>query len=178
MLEGKQPEVDLVIVTGGRYSSKYYVVSTFAAEGFVQEDWKVLYSRFTNVAGQDSTVPEFAEKIELLGYENHVKETSNRFESLCGNGKVVFKGLKASSATQSANLKSLKGFNLWVNDESEEIPDYNTFKKIFLSIRSLEKRNITILILNPTVKEFLIHERYFAPYGIEDGFNGIRVNVM
>lgn len=178
LLEGKHPEVDLVIVTGGRLGSKSYGVSTCVAEGFIQEDWQAIYTRFTNVSGQDSTVPEFSEKLDLLGYSEYAKEVGNRFESLCGTGKVVFKGLKAGSATQSANLKSLKGFNCWVNDESEEIPDYNTFRKIFLSIRSTVKRNVTILILNPTTKDFWLHERFFKPKNIPNMFNGIVDNVM
>lgn len=178
LLDNKHLEVDLVIVTGGRLGSKSFGVSTFSCEAFIQYDWNVIYTRFTNVSGQDSTVPEFSEKLNLLGYDSYAKETVNRVESLCGDGKVVFKGLKASSATQSANLKSLKGFNLWVNDESEEIPDYETFRKIFLSIRSTDKRNLTILILNPTIKDFWLHERYFKPNNIPDMFNGIVDNVM
>lgn len=178
LLDGDYKDVDLVIVTGGRLGSKSYGVSTFIAEAFIQFDWQTLYTRFTNVSGKDSTIPEFAEKLELLNYRGLAKETGNRFDSLCGNGKVVFKGLKAGSAIQSANLKSLKDFNCWVNDESEEIPSYEVFRKIFLSIRSIEKRNLTILILNPTTKDFWIHEKFFKPNNIQDGFNGVVDRVM
>ena len=159
LLEGNQKEIDLVIVTGGRLGSKSYGVSTFIAEAFIQYDWQTLYTRFTNSSGKDSTIPEFAEKLELLNYQDFAEVSGNRYTNSFENsdGKVIFKGLKAGSATQSANLKSLKGFNCWVNDESEEIPSYEIFRKIFLSIRSTERRNLTILIMNPTVKDFWIH---------------------
>ena len=177
LLDGIHPTVDTVIISGGRLASKSYGVSTFVTEALVQHDWSSLYTRFTNVSGQDSTVPEVQEKIDLLNYSNYVHVKGNRIGTPAG-AKIVFKGLKAGSGTQSANLKSLKDFNLWVNDESEEIPDYDTFRKIFLSIRHPEKRNLTILILNPTVKDFWIHEKFFEPYDIPDFYNGIRDNVM
>lgn len=177
ILEGKHEQVDLVIVTGGRLGSKSYGVSTFVTEALVQHEWSTLYTRFTNVSGSDSTVPEVSEKIDLLNYRPFVKETNNRIEGLTG-GKIVFKGLKAGSNTQSANLKSLKDFNCWVNDESEEIPNFEVFDKINLSIRHPEKRNLTILILNPTHRGFWIWEQYFKPNNIPDFFNGIVDNVM
>ena len=42
-------------------------------------------------------------------------------------------------------------------DEAEEIPDYETFKKVFYSIRSEQKRNLTILILVPLLGFFLVY---------------------
>jgi PBSX family phage terminase large subunit len=175
--QGKHPQVDLVIVTGGRLGSKSYGVSTFIAEALVQYEWSTLYTRFTNVSGADSTVPEMSEKIDLLNYRDFVRETTNRIEGVTG-GKIVFKGLKAGSGTQSANLKSLKDFNCWVNDESEEIPSFEVFDKIHLSIRHPKKRNLTILILNPTDRDFWLWEQYFKPKDVPDFFNGIIDNVM
>ena len=177
LLEGNHPNVDLVIVTGGRLGSKSYGVSTFITEALVQHDWSTLYTRFTNVSGQDSTVPEVQEKIDLLNYNNYVKVNNNRIESKTGD-KIVFRGLKSGSNAQKANLKGLKDFNCWVVDEAEEIPDFETFDKIFLSIRHPDKRNLTILVLNPTVRDFWLYEKFFAKKGIPDLYNGIKDNVM
>jgi hypothetical protein len=78
----------------------------------------------------------------------------------------------------TANLKSLSGFNLFVNDEAEELPDFKTFKKIFYSIRSIDKRNLTILILNPTTKQHWIFHEFFEKKGLQGGENCIVDNVM
>jgi predicted phage terminase large subunit-like protein len=72
----------------------------------------------------------------------------------------------------------LSGFNLFINDEAEELPDYKTFKKIFYSIRSGTKRNLSILILNPTTKEHWIFKEFFEKKKLTGGDNCIVDNVM
>jgi PBSX family phage terminase large subunit len=170
------PEVDTVIITGGRYSLKSYTVSVFALTGLVNYSWNVLYTRFTNMSIIDSVKPELVDKIELLGLQGKVIDTTSHVEYR-GN-RISFKGIKTGSKGQTANLKSLSGFNLFINDEAEELPDYKTFKKIFYSIRSADKRNLTILILNPTTKEHWIFKEFFEKKGLQGGDNCIKDNVM
>lgn len=178
LLSGKHPEVDTVILTGGRGSTKSFNVSLFSLIGVVEHKYKVLYSRFTNQSIGDSIKTEVSEKIELLGYESQIADTQYRLESTEHNGLVAFKGIKTGSKVQTANLKSLSGFNVFVVDEAEEIPDLDTFTKVYLSIRSSDKRNISILILNPTTKEKWIWKEYFEKNDIDSGFNGVCKNVM
>lgn len=170
------PDVDTVIITGGRYSLKSYTVSIFALLALYNYNWNVLYTRYTNMSIVDSIKPEVSDKIELLGLQGELKDTQNSIEY--GDYRIAFKGIKTGSYSQTANLKSLSGFNLFVNDEAEELPDYKTFKKTFYSIRSTEKRNLTILILNPTTKEHWIYKEFFEKKGIEGGSNCIKDNVM
>ena len=170
------PEIDTVIITGGRYSLKSYTVSIFALVALVNYQWNTLYTRFTNMSIVDSVKPEVSDKIELLGMEGTVANLQNHIEY--GQNKISFKGIKTGSLGQTANLKSLSGFNLFVNDEAEELPDYKTFKKIFYSIRSQDKRNLTILILNPTTKEHWIFKEFFEKKGLSGGDNCIKDNVM
>ena len=127
-------EVDTVIITGGRYSLKSYTVSIFALVGLYNYGWNTLYTRFTNMSIIDSVKPEVSDKIELLGLHGKVSDTLNHVEYK--NNRISFKGIKTGSKGQTANLKSLSGFNVFVNDEAEELPDFKTFKKIFYSIRS------------------------------------------
>ena len=42
--------VDTIILTGGRGSSKSFNVSLLSLVGVVDFNWKILYSRFTNVS--------------------------------------------------------------------------------------------------------------------------------
>jgi PBSX family phage terminase large subunit len=170
------PEIDTVIITGGRYSLKSYTVSIFALIALVNYRWNTLYTRFTNMSIIDSVKPEVSDKIDLLNFGSLVSNQQNHIEY--GDNKISFKGIKTGSLGQTANLKSLSGFNLFVNDEAEELPDYKTFKKIFYSIRSAEKRNLTILILNPTTKEHWIFKEFFEKKGLQGGDNCIKDNVM
>ncbi len=170
------PEVDTVIMTGGRYSLKSHTTSIFSLIALVQSEWNVLYTRFTNVSITDSIKPEVSDKIDLLGYGGMVADTNTHIET--ANARMAFKGIKTGSSQQTANLKSLSGFNLFVVDEAEEIPDYATFKKVFYSIRSETKRNLSILILNPTVTDHWIYREFFESRGIEGGSNTVKDNVM
>jgi PBSX family phage terminase large subunit len=168
------PEIDTVIITGGRYSLKSYSVSIFSLLALTDYQWDVLYTRYTNESITDSVKPEVSDKAELLG--KVVNDTNTHIEK--GSNRIAFKGIKTGSKQQTANLKSLSGFNLFVNDEAEELPDYKTFKKIFYSIRSTSKRNLNILILNPTTKDHWIFQEFFEKKGLEGGENCIVDNVM
>lgn len=172
------PEVDTVILTGGRGSSKSFNVSVLSLIGVVQYSWRVLYSRFTNTSIGDSIKEEVSAKIEILNYEEKLNDTAYRIESKVNNGFISFKGIKTGSKGQTANLKSLSGFNCFIVDEAEEIPSYETFKKVFYSIRSVDRRNISILILNPTIKDHWIYQYFFEKKEIEDGFCGVVDNVL
>lgn len=170
--------VDTIILTGGRGSSKSFNVSILSLVGVVDYAWKILYSRFTNVSIKDSIKEEVSSKIEILNYEDKLIDNEYRIESKSGDGFISFKGIKTGSKGQTANLKSLSGFNCFIVDEAEEIPSLETFKKVFYSIRSVDRRNISILILNPTTKEHWIYQEFFEKKEIEDGFCGIIDNVM
>lgn len=172
----KYSEVDTVIMTGGRASGKSYVVALLSIIGLVSKKWSVLYTRYTNMSIVDSIKPEVSDKIEILGFEDRVIDTQKQIE--CGTERIAFKGIKTGSKVQTANLKSLQGFNCFVVDEAEELPDFATFKKVFYSIRSVTKRNLTILILNPTTKEHWIFREFFEKKGLEGGENCIIDNVM
>lgn len=176
--EEMHAEVDTVILTGGRASSKSYNVSLLSLIGVNENEWRVLYSRFTNSSIGDSIKSEVSEKIEVLGYEGLMVDTQFRIESTQNKGFISFKGIKTGSKGQTANLKSLNGFNVFVVDEAEEIPSEDIFKKVFYSIRSVEKRNISILVLNPTTKEHWIWNTFFEKRAVESGFTGIKDNVM
>lgn len=170
------PDVDTVIMTGGRASGKSFTVALFSLIALVQHKWNVLYTRYTNMSIVDSVKPEVSDKIEMLNYENVCTDTQRQIES--GSNRIAFKGIKTGSKIQTANLKSLSGFNCFVVDEAEEVPDFETFKKVFYSIRDTEKRNLTILILNPTTKQHWIYREFFEKRNVPAGSNIVHDNVM
>ena len=157
------------IVTGGRGSSKSYSVTTFLLLLTKESGHVVLFTRYTLVSAAISIIPEFIEKIELMQMEDQFVVTKDEIINIVTGSKIIFKGIKTSSGTQTANLKSLQGVTTWVLDEAEELTDEDTFDKIDLSIRHKTKQNRVILILNPTTKEHFIYDKFFESKGIQQG---------
>ncbi len=178
----KRPKgVDTYIITGGRFSSKSYSVAAASVYMADELEHRILYGRYTNISAKDSTFPEVEEKIELLNKQSRFNVTLNRIESTINKSKIIFKGFKTGSNTQTASLKSLKDFSCLIIEEAEEIPDYDTYEKVSLSIRGNKTKdkepNIKILILNPTTKEHWIYKEFFESRGVREGFNGVKNNV-
>lgn len=176
LLEGSHPQVDTVIITGGRGSAKSFAVSVFSIMALTHHLWSIIYTRFTNASIVDSIKPEVDSKIELLNLQNYVKSTNTHIEK--NGSRIAFKGIKTGSKQQTANLKSLSGFNCFISDEAEELPDYETYEKVYLSIRSKEKRNLNILLLNATSVHHWIYRHFFLDRNVEGGSNCIKDNVM
>ena len=80
LLQGRHPEVDTVIITGGRYSLKSYTVSIFANTAFFYYAWNILYTRYTNTSIVDSVKPEVSYKLELVGIQDKVFDTKTHIE--------------------------------------------------------------------------------------------------
>lgn len=178
LLNGDFPEVDTVICTGGRFSQKSFATGVFACVAAKDYNHRVLYTRYTLTSAEDSIVPEFNEKIDFLNAHKYFEVTRDRIRGVMNNSKIVFKGIKTSSGNQTASLKSLKDFSLWIYDEAEEHPDFDSWDKIKKSIRANDVRNLNVLLLNPTAKSSWIYEHFFEDRGVAEGFNGVVGNVM
>lgn len=174
-------DVNLFILTGGRFSQKSFATSLSTLNSCVKYGHRILYSRYTNASLRDSIYAEVEEKVNLMNMQTYFNLTQNRIESVFNDSKIVFKGLKAGSSQQTANLKGLKDFSMWILDEAEELIDESIFDKIFLSIRGNSKKdkynNVVILILNPASKEHFIYKKYFESRGVPEGWNGIKDGV-
>jgi phage terminase large subunit len=164
------------VVTGGRGSGKSFEVGRFITLLSFEQGHKILFTRQTMTSAHLSIIPEFKEKIELLKLEDLFNISKSEIKNKNSNSEIFFKGLKTSSGDQTANLKSLQGVTTWVLDEAEELVDESTFDKINLSIRSNDKQNRIILILNPATKEHWIYRKFFEQEGIKEGFNGTKGN--
>lgn len=166
-------QVDTVIITGGRNSQKSFAVGLFNCIAAKDYNHRILYTRYTLTSAEDSIIPEFKEKIDLLNCDNFFSITKDRITSNHNQSKVVFKGIKTSSGNQTASLKSLKNFSMFVLEEAEEMPSFDNWDKIKKSIRAKDVRNLNILVLNPTMKTHWVYEEFFESNGVQEGFNGI-----
>ena len=138
---------------------------------------RVLFTRYTMISAHLSIVPEFLEKIGLLGFTSIFDINKSEVVNTKTNSDIIFRGIKTSSGNQTASLKSLQGISTWVLDEAEELIDENTFDTIDLSIREKGVQNRIVLILNPTTKEHWIYKRFFEARGVNAEFNGIKADV-
>ena len=137
---------------------------------------RILFTRYTMVSAHLSIIPEFLEKITLLGYENIFSVNKAEVVNTKNNSDILFRGIKTSAGNQTASLKSLQGISTWILDEAEELIDEDIFDTIDLSIREKGVQNRIVLVLNPVTKEHWIYKRFFQDKGVEAGFNGSKGN--
>lgn len=162
------------VITGGRGSGKSYSVNFFLLMLTYEAGHTILFTRYTLTSAGVSIIPEFIDKIDTLDLSNDFYVTKDEIVNLKTGSKILFKGIKTSSGTQTANLKSLAGVTTWVLDEAEELTDEDTFDKIDYSIRAKGIDNRVILILNPTTKEHFIYQRFFENKGVQEGSNIVK----
>lgn len=189
VLEGKSNElthveasrlgkIDIVIITGGRFSSKSYVGSLANAVWMKDYNYRILFTRYTLISAEDTIIPDFMEKLDILGARGSFRVRKDRVSSRVNKSKVVFKGLKTSAGNQTASLKSLKDFNVFMLDEGEEMESYEDWRKIYLSMRASDVQNLSIIMMNPSDINHFVYEEFFNKRGVEEGFNGIVGNVL
>ena len=165
------------IITGGRGSGKSFAVTVFLTLLTMSRGIRVLFTRFTMTSAHLSIIPEFLEKIGLLGFDETFNINKSEVVNAKNKSDILFRGIKTSAGNQTASLKSLQGISTWVLDEAEELVDENIFDTIDLSIREKNIQNRVILILNPVTKEHWIYKRFFEEKGVEGGFNGVKDNI-
>ena len=162
------------VITGGRGSGKSYSLNSFLLLLTYEAGHVILFTRYTLTSANVSIIPEFIDKIESADLSRDFYITKDEIINLKTGSKILFKGIKTSSGTQTANLKSLAGVTTWVLDEAEELTDEETFEKIDFSIRTKGIQNRVILVLNPATKEHFIYKKFFEDKGIESGTNLIK----
>jgi phage terminase large subunit len=164
-------------MTGGRGSGKSFAATVFLTLLTMTKGIRILFTRYTMTSAHLSIIPEFLEKIGLLGFDDVFNINKAEVLNTSNQSDILFRGIKTSAGNQTGNLKSLQGISCWVLDEAEELIDEDIFDTIDLSIREKGVQNRIILILNPVTKEHWIYKRFFEDKGVEAGFNGFKDNV-
>jgi phage terminase large subunit len=164
-------------MTGGRGSGKSFAATVFLTLLTMAKGIRILFTRYTMTSAHLSIIPEFLEKIGLLGFDDVFNINKAEVLNTSNQSDILFRGIRTSAGNQTASLKSLQGISCWVLDEAEELIDEDIFDTIDLSIREKDVQNRIILILNPVTKEHWIYKRFFEDKGVEAGFNGFKDNV-
>lgn len=159
------------IISGGRGSGKSFSVALYLLMLTFENNRTILFARYTMTSIAISIFPEFTSKIDGLDLGNLFTITKSEIINRQTGSKIIFRGIKAGSSIQTANLKSIANVDTLVIDEAEEIPDEATFDKIDLSIRSNNHFNKIIILFNPTTKASWIYDRFYESRGLDGGCN-------
>ena len=151
------PENRYYLITGGRGSGKSWTLALFLLNLTYQKGHVILFTRYTLVSAFISIIPEFLDKIEIMGKVNDFEVTQSEIINKLTGSKILFRGIKTSSGVNTANLKSIAGLSTWVIDEAEELTDPDVFDKVDLSIRAKDNPNRVILVMNPSYKSHWIY---------------------
>jgi predicted phage terminase large subunit-like protein len=155
----KHKDIRYVVLTGGRASGKSFVGSVWCSQATFK-GWGILFTRYTMSAAYDSIIPEFREKTELLGKDGAYTFLQNSVVNNVTGAKISYRGLKPSSKTANSALKSVANKNVFILEEGEECADKDLFDKVNLSIRDKKKKNLVIIMLNPTHVEHWIYKTF------------------
>jgi len=154
------PQTRYYLITGGRGSGKSWTLSLFLLNLTYEGGHVILFTRWTLTSAFISIIPEFIDKIELMNKEADFEITQSEIINKITGSKILFRGIKTSQGTATANLKSIAGVTTFILDESEELNDEDVFDRIDLSIRAANKPNRVILVMNPSYKSHWIYNRF------------------
>jgi len=154
------PSTRYFFITGGRGSAKSFHVSTFLLNLTYEPGHVILFTRWTLTSAHISIIPEYLEKIDLLNLHADFEVSKTEIINKASGSRIVFRGIKTSQGTATANLKSIQGVTTWVLDEAEEMHDEEAVDRIDLSIRHKTLPNRVIMVMNPSAKTHMLYEKY------------------
>ncbi len=176
LLENEFPQVDTVLISGGRDSGKTFAVGCFVGTAANQYNHRVLYTRQTMSSTNNSITRALDNRLELLGVQDDFVFANNDYQSKINKGLISITGQKTSTGTQTAKLKSLENYSIFITDEGEELTSYEDWEKIKRSMRATDVQCLSIISFNPPTKAHWIYAQWYE--NIPEGFNGVIGNVM
>jgi phage terminase large subunit len=168
--------VDTVLISGGRDSGKTFGLGCFVGVGASDYNHRILYTRQTMTSTANSIVKALNNRLELLGLDTDFVFANNEYTSKTSEGCISITGQKTSTGTDTAKLKSIENYSIFVTDEGEELTDFENWKKIKRSIRAQDVQCLSIISFNPPSKAHFLYKEFYTK--VPEGFNGIVDNVM
>ena len=164
-------------ITGGRGSLKSHSLHDYILKLTYEKGNGILFTRYTMTSAKKSIIPEFKKTIARLGVEEDFHVTEGTIINKKTKSFIFFSGIKTNSGDQTGNLKSLSGINTWVVEEAEDFKDEKVFETIDDSIRTTEKQNRVILVMNPTTPEHFLYDKWFKHTSKQIMIDGFPVTV-
>ena len=98
------------IVTGGRGSSKSFSIASLLTLLTCEAGHKILFTRYTMTSAEISIIPEFLEKIDLMGLKEYFHITKNEIvNQTTGSVRYCLEVLKRHQETNRLTLNRYKG---------------------------------------------------------------------
>jgi phage terminase large subunit len=169
-------KVDIVLCSGGRDSGKTFSISSFNCVAANDYNHRVLYTRFTMSSAGNSIAKAVDNRLNMLNYTNDFNITANEYVCKDGDGLISITGQKTSSGEQTAKLKSIEDYTIFVTDEGEELPSKDEFTKVKRSIRGKGVQTFSIISFNPPTMEHWMYDEWYAD--VPDGFCGVKNNIL
>jgi len=166
-----------ILLTGGRGSLKSSTTHDFVVRLSYEAGHGILFTRYILRSANDSIIPEFRACVQRLGVEGDFHITADRATNKTNGSFILFRGINTSSGDQTANLKSIHGITTWVVEEGEDFQDEAKFNIIDDSVRSSEKQNRVIWIMNPTTKEHFVYQKWIRPKNKQKVVHGFNVTM-
>ena len=176
LLDGKHPDVEIVLISGGRDSGKTFAAGCFLGIAASEYNHRVLYTRYTMSSTNNSITRALDNRLELLDIQENFEFANNDYKRKHGKGLISVTGQKTSSGDQTAKLKSLEDYSIFVTEEGEELMSYDEWEKIKRSIRANDVRCLSMIVFNPPTKDHMLYKEFYE--GVPDGFNGVIGNTM
>jgi phage terminase large subunit len=176
LLEGLYPDVSIVLISGGRDSGKSFALGCFQPFAAAKYNHRVVSTRQTMSSTSNSIAESMNSKMKMLGLGGSFNYANSLYRSKHNQGKILISGLKSSTGQEDSKMKGLEDFSIFYCDEASEIPTYDDWEKVSLSVRAQDIRNISILSFNPPTKQHWLYEKFYT--GIPDGFCGIVGNIL
>lgn len=169
-------KVWLVLMSGGRDSGKTFAKSLFEVIASNDYGHRILSTRFTAASMGNSITKAIDKRIELLRYADNFDVTKNEYVCKEGTGLISVTGQKTSSGEQTAKLKSIEDYTIFITDEAEELPNKEEFTKVRRSIRGKDVQSFSALTFNPPTRDHWMFDEWYSE--VEPGFCGIKDGVL
>ncbi len=170
--------VDTIIIKGGRDSGKSFAESVWIPIAVKDYNHRVLHTRYTMNSTDHSISEALTERMDLMNITQDFDYASNTYTSKGNDGKIFITGQKTSSLNQTAKLKSLENFSIFVTDEAEEVKTYEEWDKIRKSIRAKDVQCFNVLIFNPPTREHWLFTELYEDMDVKEAFCGVKENIL
>lgn len=164
------PNIFFVFLYSGRAAGKSFAISTYLATRLLNEKGNLVFCRqyMSNVA--TSIIPEFLDKIELMGIRRFLKVNKDSITCLLNGNTLWFKGLETAEGTAEASMKGIPKLACVVIDEMQEVKEQN-FDRLIGTVRDKDLNLKVICALNPTSQSSWIYQRFFKE--LPKNFSGV-----
>lgn len=157
-------------------SGKSFGAGCFQVVAAADYNHRVLTTRYTMSSTDNSITQSIINRAEDLNRTSDFNFQSKEIHCIDGKGKISITGQKTSSGNQTAKLKSIEDYSMFITDEAEELTSFEEWRKIKRSIRSKDVQPLNVLVFNPPTREHWIAQRFYK--NVPDGFCGIIDNVL